>query len=280
MAYPLPATLTPSKLTKFMSCPLAFRFSYLDELPEPPSPHLVRGTLVHKVLEMLLGTELAVERTRARALVALDDAWEMLEEDEIASLGLDDRARTAFRREAEVLLERYFDVEDPASVNPIGIELDLRAELDGIELRGIIDRLDEMETGEIVVVDYKTGKAPRPEHARARMVGVHFYALLCEQVLGRVPTELRLLYLRDPVVVAESPSPQTLRGARQRAVAVWRAIERACDQDDFRPNPSRLCSSCAFRPSCPAFGGDPSRAREVLGAPESPEPAETPPVAG
>ncbi|HVC26166.1 MAG TPA: PD-(D/E)XK nuclease family protein [Acidimicrobiales bacterium] len=277
MGYSLPSTLSPSKLTKFMSCPLAFRFSYLDHLPEPPSIHLVRGTLVHKVLELLLGTAIAEARTHARADVALDEAWEALADPEIASLGLDDLGLATFRREAAALVARYFTVEDPTTVRPIGIELDLRAELDGVELRGIIDRLDRLEDGELVIVDYKTGRAPRPEHARARMVGVHFYALLCEQVLGRVPSEVRLMYLRDPIVVTESPNAQTIRGVRQRALAVWTAIERACDRDDFRPSPSRLCGSCAFQQHCPAFGGDPERARGDLGPASA---AEVAPLAG
>ncbi len=277
MSYPLPTTLTPSKITKFMSCPLAFRFSYLDHLPEPASPHLVRGTLVHKALELLLATARPSDRTRERAFAALDDAWSRLADGDIASLGLDDAGRATFRREAEALVTRYFAVEDPSAVRPVGIELDLRVELDGVELRGIIDRLDRLDSGDLVVVDYKTGRAPRAEHARSRMIGVHFYALLCEQVLGRAPSEVRLVYLRDPVVVSEAPSAQTLRGIRQRAGAVWRAIERACDQDDFRPSPSRLCPSCAFRAHCPAFGGDPAHARP---APGPTAVAEVAPLAG
>jgi putative RecB family exonuclease len=264
MSFPLPSTLTPSKLTKFMSCPLAFRFSYIERLPEPPSPHLVRGTLVHKALQILHGAGSATGRTPERARATLDEAWDDLAESDIASLGLDSNASATFRAEATTLVDRYLSIEDPTEVQPIGIELDLRADIDGVEIRGIIDRLDRLPDGELVVVDYKTGRAPRPDHARARMIGVHFYAYLCDQVLGRSPREVRLLYLRDPVVVTESPSAQSMRGVRQRAVAVWRAIERACEREDFRPSPSPLCKSCSFRPYCPAFGGSPERAREAL----------------
>lgn len=265
MSFPLPSTLTPSKLTKFMSCPLSFRFSYIDKLPEPPSPHLVRGTLVHKALQLFLGTGDAGARTPEQARESLDQAWSALEAGDIASLELDAGASARFRVEADVLLDRYLTIEDPTEVRPIGIELDLRTQLEGIELRGIIDRLDRLPDGELVVIDYKTGRAPRPEHARARMIGVQFYAYLCEQVLGRVPREVRLLYLRDPVVVTESPSAQSMRGVRQRAIAVWQAIERACSREDFRPSPSALCKSCAFQSFCPAFGGSPDHARERLG---------------
>ena len=63
------------------------------------------------------------------------------------------------------------------------------------------------------------------------------------------------MYLRDQVVLVERPNEQSMRGLRQRARAVWAAIERACSEEDFRPSPSPLCRHCAFQPACPAFGG-------------------------
>ncbi|MDA8296502.1 MAG: PD-(D/E)XK nuclease family protein [Actinomycetota bacterium] len=253
-ALELPSTLTPSKLSRFISCPLAFRLAYIDRLPEPASPHQVRGTLVHRALQLLFGTGRPAERTRDQAVAALDRAWsELSGTTEVAELGLDEPGEAAFVREAQVLLERYFGLEDPTEVRPVGLELDLRASVGGVELRGIIDRLDRLEDGEFVVVDYKTGRAPRAEQAQSRLGALHFYAFLCEQVLGRRPREVRLIYLRDQVVIAQAPTDQSMRGLRQRALAVWAAIERACGSGDFRPNPSRLCSYCAFQARCPAM---------------------------
>ena len=53
MALPVPRSLSPSKVSTFKDCALAFRFSVIDRLPEPPAPHLVKGTLVHRALEGL-----------------------------------------------------------------------------------------------------------------------------------------------------------------------------------------------------------------------------------
>ena len=251
--YELPSTLTPSKLQRFVSCPLAFRLSYLDRRPEPPTVDQLRGTLVHRALQVLYASGPAAGRRPERARTALEEAFEEPAlRGELDQLGLDEAALARLGREAAALVEKYFALEDPTRVHPIGLELDLRARVDGIELRGIIDRLDRLEDGNMVVVDYKTGRAPRPEQSRARLGGVHFYAYLCEQLLGRRPSEVRLLYLRDQVVVVESPTDQSMRGLRQRATAVWTAITRACATGDFRPNPSPLCRSCAFRSSCPA----------------------------
>lgn len=250
--YEPPATLTPSKMSRFMTCPLAFRLSYLDRLPEPPTVDQVRGTLVHRALQLLFSSGAAASRSATRAVEALGEAWrEPSQRDEVGELGLDEQAEARLLRQAETLIERYFGLEDPADVHPIGLELDVRVRLDAVELRGIIDRLDRLEDGRVVVVDYKTGRAPRPEQSRSRLSGVHFYAFVCEQLLGCRPSEVRLMYLRDQVVVVESPTDQSMRGLRQRALAIWSAIERACATGDFRPNPSPLCRYCAFQAHCP-----------------------------
>ena len=134
-------------------------------------------------------------------------------------------------------------------------------EVDGLTLRGIIDRLDVLPDGRFAIVDYKTGRAPRAEQAKSRLSGVQLYAFLCEEILGQRPAAVRLLYLKDRVVVSSEPSDMSMRGVRQRAGAVWKAIERACEHSDFRPSPSALCGWCSFQQYCPAFGGDPDAPR-------------------
>ena len=46
---------------------------------------------------------------------------------------------------------------------------------------------------------------------------------------------------------------------------MWSAIATACERDDFRPRPGRLCDFCTFKPYCPAHGGDPIDAAELRG---------------
>jgi len=261
MPLPLPTTLTPSKISSFTSCALSFRFSVIDRLPEPPSPQAVKGTLVHRALELFISEFERGHRGRAEAETALGRAWEELSsQPEVCELGLGDRERAAFLGDASVLVDHYFELEDPNSVSAAGVELDLHAEVDGITLRGVIDRLDRMPDGGLAVVDYKTGRAPRLEQARSRLSALQLYARLCEAVLGERPSVVRLMYLRDRVVVSAAATDQSLRGVELRARAVWTAIERACERSDFRPNPSMLCRWCSFQQYCPAFGGSPELA--------------------
>ena len=220
---------------------LAFRFSAIDRLPEPPTVAATRGTLVHAALERLHCLEPA-DRTPEAALACLDEAATALRDDpEFVALDLDDEATAAFRAEAADLVRNYFRLEDPTAVRAIGLELRVEAEVDGIRLRGIIDRLELDADGELVVTDYKTGAAPSTQYERKRLSGVHIYSLLCEELLGRRPRTVQLLYLRAPLAITTTPTDRSTRGTRRTLGAVWQAVERACDREDFRPQPSRLC---------------------------------------
>jgi putative RecB family exonuclease len=280
MPLTLPGSLSPTRVASFTDCPLAFRLRAIDRIPEPPSAHTTRGTLVHTVLERLIWEHSADERTPQAAAEELERAWaELQSSEEYARLGLDPEEGAAFHLDASRLIANYFTLEDPAKVDAVGVELCLEAEIDGIRLRGIIDRLDLDAAGELVVVDYKTGRAPPARYEKAKLAGVHLYALLCEQALGRVPVEVRLLHLREPLSITATPSPQTLRGQRTRTVAVWRAIERACQREDFVPRPSPLCDYCSYHEWCPAFGGSPPAiAPPAIAPPAIAPPAIAPPA--
>ena len=274
MSLPLPATLSPSKVASFKDCALAFRFSAIDRVPEPASPWAAKGTLVHRALELLFWEVPAGERTVDAALAALQQAWAECQVDpEYTELGLTEEEAEAFRADAEALVRGYFRLEDPNRVRVVGTELRLEAQVGTLRLRGIIDRLELDDDGELVVTDYKTGRAPGERHEHGRLGGVQFYAFLCEQVFGRRPARVQLLHLREPVAIVSTPTEQSLRGLQTRASAVWSAIELACRRDDFRPKPGPLCNYCAFKAYCPAFGGDPALVRAgTAAAVEAPVP--------
>jgi putative RecB family exonuclease len=263
MALRVPSTLSPSKVSTFKDCALAFRFSAIDRLPEAPSAPATKGTLVHRALELLL-CEPPESRTLPVAMGHLATARAELSVDpEYTELGLTDEEEASFYAEAELLVQRYFQLEDPASVRPIGLELQLEAQVGSLRLRGIIDRLELDPDGELVVTDYKTGKAPREAYEQKSLGGVHFYAFLCQQLFGRMPARIQLLYLAEPLAIIATPSEQSCRGLQKRVSAIWTAVERACEREDFRPRPGPLCNWCSFQEYCPAFGGDPAKARDV-----------------
>jgi RecB family exonuclease len=186
-------SLSPSRASDFMTCPLLFRFRTVDRLPEPSSPDAVRGTVVHKVLEDLFDLP-ASDRTPARAADLLVPAWEaILEADpSIAEMfGSAGPEIGAWLASCQDSLGRYFALEDPTRLEPAERELYVETLLDSkLLLRGFVDRLDVAPTGEIRVVDYKTGKAPHEAFEAKALFQMKFYALVIWRTRGVVPRML------------------------------------------------------------------------------------------
>ena len=252
-------SLSPSRAADFMTCPLLYRFRVIDRLPEPPSPAAARGTLVHAVLERLFD-EPPAGRTPDAARSLLAPQWERLSaaEPELTSLFASEAERAVWLDEAAAMLDRYFTLEDPTRLEPAHREMSVQTVLDsGLTLRGYIDRLDVAPTGEVRVVDYKTGTAPREEYEARALFQMKFYALVVWRTTGTVPRQLQLIYLGNGEIMRCAPDEADLLATERKINALWQAIERARSAGDWRPRPSRLCSWCAHQPICPAYGGTP-----------------------
>ncbi len=254
--------LSPSRAGDFKQCPLLYRFRAIDRLPERPTRAQVRGTVVHAVLERLYELPTA-ERVPAAARALVGPVWEELcaQVPELVGQlfeGAQDDELESWLESAGLLLESYFRLEDPRRLQPEARELLVETELEsGLLLRGYIDRLDVAPDGQIRVVDYKTGAAPR-EVAEARaLFQMKFYALALLQLRGVVPSQLRLLYLADAEALTYRPDEAELRRFARTLDAIWQAILRAGRDGDFRPSPGRMCEWCSFKRLCPAWDGVP-----------------------
>ncbi|HEY7009971.1 MAG TPA: PD-(D/E)XK nuclease family protein, partial [Jatrophihabitantaceae bacterium] len=146
-------SLSPSRAADFKSCPLLYRFRTIDRLPESPSRVAVRGTIVHAVLERLFDLPRA-ERTLASAREMLPGVWQQLVEQEpdVAELFAEDGAGAELAEwldSAGALLGNYFALEDPARFEPAAREQLVEVVIDGVRLRGYVDRLDVNDAGDI-----------------------------------------------------------------------------------------------------------------------------------
>ena len=272
--------LSPSRAGDFMSCPLLYRYRTIDKLPEPFSPDAVRGSVVHKVLEVLFDLP-AVDRTPEQARELLVPAWEemLAAEPEMAEIFADagSSRMTAPRREwltsCRSVLDRYFTLEDPRLLEPAERELYVETLLDSrLLLRGFVDRVDIAPNGAIRVVDYKTGRSPGEFFEAKALFQMKFYALVIWRTRGVLPAMLQLVYLGNGEILRYTPDEHDLLATERKVEAIWHAIRRAEESGDWRPSPSRLCDWCAHQAICPAYGGTPPPLPER----KLPTPAEDP----
>ncbi|MGH3734375.1 MAG: RecB family exonuclease [Micromonosporaceae bacterium] len=262
-------SLSPSRAADFKTCPLLYRLRAIDRIPEQPTPDQLRGTLVHAVLERLFDLP-AGERTVGAAHDLVVPEWSRLLEEtpELAAIFDEPASAEQWLASARPLLEGYFTLEDPRRLEPA--ERESRVEVmvgDGLRLRGIIDRLDVSPAGDVRVVDYKSGGAPREAFEARALFQLKFYALVLWRIRGVVPRVLRLLYLSDREACDYAPDREELIRFERTLVALWQAIDRATEAKEFRPKPSKLCGWCRHQALCPEFGGTPPPFPERVPAP-------------
>ena len=249
-----------------MTCPLLFRLRTIDRLPQSPSSAATRGTVVHGVLERLFDLP-AAARTLESAAALLQPEWERLlaDEPEVGELFTDESELRAWLSSARDLLAGYFALEDPTRLQPAERECAVQVVLPGgLRLRGIIDRLDVAASGDVRIVDYKTGRAPGETFEGKALFQMKFYALVLWRTRGVVPRLLQLMYLGDREILRYSPDEGDLLATERKLLALWDAIARATESRDFPPRPSKLCGWCDHQALCPAFGGTPPPFPAVL----------------
>jgi putative RecB family exonuclease len=245
--------LSPSRATDFKQCPQLFKFRVVDRLAEPVSPAAARGSIVHAVLEKLFA-EAPPLRTLSRAEELMAELWQRIRDDpEIRPAEMVGADEHAWLDESRTLLHNYFKLEDPRAVSPAKLEWWVEYELPDIHLRGIIDRVEERPGGAWVLTDYKTGRVPSETRELTAFFGLRFYALVCWRAFGKIPEQIRLVYLADPAVLTLNPTERQLLAFERQMSALGKAIRRAMETEDWRTRPSPLCLTCPHQARCPAW---------------------------
>jgi putative RecB family exonuclease len=243
--------LSPSRVNDFTNCPQLYKYRAILNLPEEISLDAERGKLVHAVLEDLFEFP-RPERNVSSALSLLPQAWQkqLGEKPELEALVTNHKE---WIDRAESLLQTYFTLEDPTGFESTYRELHLEKNFtDEIYLHGYVDRLDVAPTGEVRIVDYKTGKAPKPGWEEKALFQLRVYALLYWRNEGVLPKLLQLLYLGDGKTIKSSPNEKELEATERILKNIGDEILTAIETDFFPTKKSRLCDWCSFKNICPA----------------------------
>jgi RecB family exonuclease len=245
---------TPSRLTSWVDCPRRYRLTYLAR-PRPPAgppwAHNSFGAGVHNALAGWWRLP-RVERTVDAAGKLLDAGW--------SAEGFRDAAQSgAWLARGRALVRRYVAVLDPAR-EPLGVERTIAARTKRLALSGRVDRLDD-RNGELVVVDYKTGRRPLTVDDTRGSMALALYAVAAAATLRRRCVRVELHHLPTGDVHAFEHTDESLQRHVRRAeliadeaaaaTAASAAHPVAGAVDMFAPRPGAQCGWCDMRAHCP-----------------------------
>jgi RecB family exonuclease len=162
-------------------------------------------------------------------------------------------------------LETYVGGLDP-DAEPVGVERVVAARTDVLALSGRVDRIDQVGD-ELVIVDYKTGRADLTSDDARGSRALALYAYASERVFRRRCRRVELHHLPTGTVAVHEHTDESLarhlRRAEQTAqdaIDAEQAVAAGADPDEvFAPTPGPICSWCDFRRVCPAGAGAPER---------------------
>ena len=87
--------------------------------------------------------------------------------------------------------------------------------------------MDVAPTGEVRIVDYKTGKAPRPEYAEGALFQMKFYALVLWRLRGRGAAAAAAgLSGQRGRADATTRTRRICERVERKLLALWEAIQR------------------------------------------------------
>jgi putative RecB family exonuclease len=248
-----PPHLSASSIGTFQQCPLKFKFNKIDLIPDEPGEAAVLGNFVHDILEAMykLSPE---ERTKESAKVTAKYVWENLWEEQVLRMIRGEEKIRMFRWQAWWCVENLWKIEDPQSIEPVGLEFEVYGEIGGVTVKGFIDRYTiNPETGMIVVSDYKTGKTPRDQYLDDKFFQLNIYANMVESMgVGQVE-EIELLYLKDGIKKQRKATSIEKVKAVEVIQETKAEVDKRCDDGYFEPIKSALCNWCSYKKICPAW---------------------------
>ena len=233
---------------------MKYKFSKIDKIQEPPTWFTHLGTFVHEVLEhfyQLEASERTVDTVRATATSRWQESdWEAQVLALIKPMG----SIADFKNAAFECMTNLWIIEDPQQTELTGMEHEVLANIDGVELKGYIDRFIIGDDGNVIISDYKTGAIPNPRFKSEddKFFQLLVYALMLQEADQEETSKLQLLYLKHSENHEMIVTPVRLAVARGVIVETKELIDKACETGEFACNTSKLCDWCFHKPYCPA----------------------------
>ncbi len=244
---PRKKSLSPTKITTYLACPLKYRYTYVDprgKLYLRAKSYFSFGTSLHRVLERFHDSADTGVATTEEAVAALEESW--------IDAGYEsaEDMMDAFGEGKEILV-RHIAAEQarPKEGKTLFVEKTYQFDLGPFVLLGRIDRIDEIEPGKWRIVDYKSGRETVTEEEIRNDPAMGIYQLILKRKFPENQISAQIVALKSNDRAEVSLSDEELAQLESDILSIGGQI-LASDWDDVIPKWKPLCEGCDFRPLC------------------------------
>ncbi len=230
--------LSASDIETYRMCPLKYKFARVFRIPQEPTINQRFGIVMHQVLERFhAGGGGSLEQLMA----LFEDSWRR------GGFG-DSNDDMQFHARAIEALERYWELDQERTSEPVWFERSFSFKLGPHLLRGRVDRVDRLADGNYELIDYKTGK-PKTARQLREDVQLSVYQMGARESWQLETSAQSYYYVLENEKVPVEHSEEELDRVRE---TVSTTAERILEQE-FEPTPSpAVCPFCDYRIICPA----------------------------
>lgn len=232
-----------SSLKTYQTCPLQYKYKYIDKLPEKKRPELIFGKFIHKVLFLVLNHKQALPPNQK----ALQKAKNLLKQDwPKEDLGKQEKN---FRLKGELILEQFFQSFNPKAQEILSAEEKFAVPLEDHLLSGIIDRIDKLPGDILEVVDYKTGRPSSQEGVHQNQQLTFYYHAASARFPKFKEIRLSLHFLESDLKISSQRGKADILTLKSTIDDVSGKITKK----QFPPKNGPLCRFCDYNEICPVF---------------------------
>jgi RecB family exonuclease len=180
--------LSYSSIHTYETCPAKYRFQYEDRLPTGTSPALAFGDSLHRALHRFHDRPVPVAPS-------LGELQEILEGEWVSDGYRDPSEESLYLAHARQVLDQYHRENASSFRIPAALEFRFRIDIEGVEVNGVIDRMDRIPGGGYEIIDYKTSRRLPPKAVIDRDLQLSVYYLAAKEIWDIEPERLTLYFL-------------------------------------------------------------------------------------
>jgi DNA helicase-2/ATP-dependent DNA helicase PcrA len=237
--------LSAGDIDLYLTCPLKYKFARVFGIPQEPTINQRFGILIHNVLERFHKEDGEEGEDSLRRLMRLfESGWHR------SGFGSSDD-ELQFRDRAREAMRLYWARERESDSEPVWLERKFDIRIGEHHVRGRVDRIDRLPSGDHELIDYKTGE----RKSEADLLGdlqLSLYSLAAREAWDLEASIGSYYYVLDAEKVAAPVKPDDAKRVEQTVLQVGEGILA----QDFEPRPSpSVCSWCDYRLVCPVAEG-------------------------